>query len=92
MLVIPASHGLLRGVGYDLWLYIFSPTAYKPKPPITRGTKAGYGNGRRGTKRKRQPLVRPISHAAKKRLEDWEAHCPPDYDTRVWYNGPIITP
>jgi len=33
MLIVPASHGLLRGLCYDLWQYIFHPTRYKPTPP-----------------------------------------------------------
>ena len=33
MMVIPASHGFLRGVVFDLWLYIYNPTTYKPSPP-----------------------------------------------------------
>ena len=36
MLVIPASHGFLRGVIFDLWKYIFNPLDYKPKKPVER--------------------------------------------------------
>ena len=41
MLVVPLSHGLLRGVGRDLWNYLFHPSKYKPTPTNQNKNRGG---------------------------------------------------
>lgn len=36
MFVVPPAHSLGRGVGLDLWSYLFNPLKYKPTAPSRR--------------------------------------------------------
>lgn len=41
-LLVPPAHALARGVGLELWTYIFNPLLYKPKAPtFDRGKGKG---------------------------------------------------
>lgn len=67
MMVVPASHGFLRGVVFDLWLYIFDPLSYKPRPPAPRFKKTsragGTGRSRRGGRGRRARAARARARA-----------------------------
>ena len=109
MLVIPASHGFLRGIAFDLWLYLFNPTSYKPSPPAATFQKHHWPTASStccAVRQARQRAARTSWHATRqdvpqdeatftegyrRRLAAWESMKPLDLDSRMWYNGPLIT-
>lgn len=56
MLIVPLSHGMLYGIGKDLWRYLFKPQLYRPKPmddvPKSGTTRGKQKRGQRGRGRR----------------------------------------